>query len=164
MKKKRKTKQAIKDLHLDKPTSHGGWPHGHSGGYTDPNTPVNKQIADYLEAMGLIDDSNPRAKLSENKIRVMIREILSETFETYFPPSANRGDVYEKYVEPKVGEQVKIIRVDEKSYHVQVLNHPTYKHSPGDPGWYLMSKIYFNIDQDTFHRTYKNIYMAPRYT
>ena len=42
-------KNAIKDLHLDKPTSHGGWPGGHSGSYTDPDTPVNKQIAKYLE-------------------------------------------------------------------------------------------------------------------
>jgi|TARA_R110002074_G_scaffold396095_1_gene585055 hypothetical protein len=75
-------KNTIKDLHLDKPTSHGGWPGGHSGSYTDPDTPVNKQIAKYLEDMGLIDDSNPRARLSEAKIRRLIREeiirILSE--------------------------------------------------------------------------------------
>ena len=75
-------KNTIKDLHLDKPTSHGGWPGGHSGSYTDPDTPVNKQIAKYLEDMGLIDDSNPRARLSESKIRSLIREeiirILSE--------------------------------------------------------------------------------------
>ena len=81
MKKKRKSK-AIKDLYLDRPTSHGGWPGGHSGSYTDPDTPVNKQIAKYLEDMGLIDDSNPRARLSEAKIRRLIREeiirILSE--------------------------------------------------------------------------------------
>ena len=76
MKKKTKSKKTIKDLHLDKPTSHGGWPAGHSGSYTDPDTPVGKQIADYLEAMGLIDDSNPRAKLSESKIRSIIRNVL----------------------------------------------------------------------------------------
>ena len=81
MKKKRKTKKAIKDLHLDKPTSHGGWPHGHPGSYTDPNTPVNKQISNYLEAMGLIDDGNPRAKLSENKIKALIREVIKENQE-----------------------------------------------------------------------------------
>ena len=75
MKKKRKSK-AIKDLHLDKPTSHGGWPHGHSGSYTDPDTPVYKQISKYLEDMGLIDDSNPRSRLSETKIRHLIRETL----------------------------------------------------------------------------------------
>ena len=69
-------KNTLKDLHLDKPTSHGGWPEGKPGGYTDPDTPVNKQIAKYLEAMGLIDDANPRAKLSESKIRQIIRNIL----------------------------------------------------------------------------------------
>ena len=73
MKNKKKT---IKDLHLDKPTSHGGWPSGKPGGYTDPDTPVHKQIAKYLEDMGLIDDSNPRARLAESKIRQIIRNIL----------------------------------------------------------------------------------------
>lgn len=76
MKKKKSTKKTIKDLHLDKPTSHGGWPDGKPGGYTDPNTPVYKQIAKYLEDMGLVDDSNPRARLSEEKIRILIRETL----------------------------------------------------------------------------------------
>ena len=74
--KKKKTKKTISDLYLDKPTSHGGWPEGHPGGYTDPNTPVNKQIANYLQSMGLIDDANPRARLSESKIRQIIRNIL----------------------------------------------------------------------------------------
>ena len=71
-----KKKNTIKDLGLDKKTSHGGWPDGHKGGYTDPKTPVNKQIADYLIAMGLIDDNNPRARLSENKLRKFIQKIL----------------------------------------------------------------------------------------
>ena len=76
MKKKKSNKNTIKDLHLDKPTSHGGWPGGKPGGYTDPDTPVYKQIADYLKSMGLVDDSNPRARLSESKIRKIIRNIL----------------------------------------------------------------------------------------
>ena len=59
-------KKTLKDLDLDKPTSHGGWPDGHPGSYTDPKTPVNKQISKYLEDMGLLDDSNPRARLSES--------------------------------------------------------------------------------------------------
>ncbi len=74
--KKKKSKKTIKNLHLDKPTSHGGWPAGKPGGYTDPDTPVYKQIAKYLEDMGLIDDDNPRARLSESKIRQIIRNIL----------------------------------------------------------------------------------------
>ena len=88
MKKKKKT-NAIKDLYLDRPTSHGGWPGGHQGGYTDPNKPVHKQIADYLKAMGLVDDSNPRARLSEAKIRALIREALSN-----YPPGVTGTEDY----------------------------------------------------------------------
>ena len=78
MKKRKKKSKAIKDLFLDRPTSHGGWPEGHPGSYTDPKTPVNKQIADYLKSMGLIDDNNPRARLSEGKVRQLIREVIEE--------------------------------------------------------------------------------------
>ncbi len=77
--KKKKTSKTIKDLHLDKPTSHGGWPGGKPGGYTDPDTPVYKQIAKYLKDMGLIDDNNSRARLSESTLRTIIRTILSRT-------------------------------------------------------------------------------------
>lgn len=80
MSKKRKT-NAIKDLHLDQPTSHGGWPHGHSGSYKDPSTPVNKQISDYLKAMGLIDDDNPRAVLSEVRIKNYLILLIKESIE-----------------------------------------------------------------------------------
>ena len=66
MSRKKKVSRAIKDLYLDRPTSHGGWPGGHEGGYTDKDTPVYKQIADYLKAMGLADDDNPRARLAES--------------------------------------------------------------------------------------------------
>lgn len=77
MKKKKSSKKIIKDLHLDKPTSHGGWPDGHSGSFTDPNTPVNAQIANWLISMGLAEDSD-LARLSEQKIRDLIRKILTE--------------------------------------------------------------------------------------
>ena len=76
MKKKRKGK-AIKDLYLDRPTSHGGWPDGHGGSYTDPDTPVNQQIANYLKAMGLVDDDNPRARLSESTSEYNVYDPLS---------------------------------------------------------------------------------------
>ena len=66
-KKSLKSSKIVKDLHLDKPTSHGGWPHGHSGGYLDNKTPVNKQIEKFLKDMGLLDDDNPRARLSEKR-------------------------------------------------------------------------------------------------
>ena len=78
MSKRRKT-NAIKDLHLDQPTSHGGWPNGHSGSYKDPSTPVNKQISDYLKAMGLIDDDNPRAVLSEARIKNYLILLIKES-------------------------------------------------------------------------------------
>ena len=71
-----KKRNAIKDLYLDRPTSHGGWPKGHSGSYTDSKKPVYKQIADYLKSMGLVDDDNPRAVLAESVIRQMIVESI----------------------------------------------------------------------------------------
>ena len=78
MPKKRKSKsQKIKDLHLDKPTSHGGWPGGHSGGWISKK-PVNQQIADWLDSMGMLEDSD-RARLSENKLRLLIRKLLTST-------------------------------------------------------------------------------------
>tara|TARA_B100000287_G_C20278495_1_gene641034 strand:+ start:98 stop:415 length:318 start_codon:yes stop_codon:yes gene_type:complete len=80
MKKKKTKNQTIKNLHLDKPTSHGGWPSGKPGGYTDPDTPVYKQISNYLKAMGLIDDDNPRGKLAEAKIRNIVRKFLLEKY------------------------------------------------------------------------------------
>ena len=92
MKKQKKKSKAIKDLFLDRPTSHGGWPDGHGGSYTDPNTPVNQQIANYLKAMGLVDDSNPRARLAENTIRMMIRSSLKESLSN-LPPGTTDRDI-----------------------------------------------------------------------
>lgn len=76
-KKPSRTKKTIKALHLDKPTSHGGWPDGHKGSFTDPHTPVNVQISDWLIKMGLAEDSD-HARLSEDRIRNLIRKVLSE--------------------------------------------------------------------------------------
>jgi len=73
-KRKSKKKDLIKDLHLDKPTSHGGWPDGHGGSWND-STPVNVQIANWLKSMGLADDV-PQARLSESRIRQLIRQVL----------------------------------------------------------------------------------------
>jgi len=70
----KKKSNIIKDLHLDKPTSHGGWPEGHGGSWNDP-TPVNVQISNWLKSMGLADDV-PHAKLSESKLRKLIRQVL----------------------------------------------------------------------------------------
>ncbi len=59
-KKKRKTKKtasqrkAVKDLMLDKPFSTGGWPHGEDRGWLPDSDPVNVQVKDYLEDLGLL--------------------------------------------------------------------------------------------------------------
>ena len=83
MKKKKKTKKstkktAIKDLYLDRPTSHGGWPSGHGGSWID-STPVNIQISNYLEKMGLLDRPD-HARLSESSVRQIIRKSLLEYY------------------------------------------------------------------------------------
>jgi hypothetical protein len=76
MSKKKKTKSdKLKDLYLDRPTSHGGWPDGHSGSFRDNKTPVNQQIAQYLEDMGLLENPD-HAVLSEEIVRKLIRSIL----------------------------------------------------------------------------------------
>jgi hypothetical protein len=63
-----------KELMLDRPTSHGGWPKGNNNSWVG-NKPVNDIIYDYLEAMGLTADV-PQARLSEVKIRKLIKESL----------------------------------------------------------------------------------------
>jgi hypothetical protein len=57
----------IKNLYLDQPTSHGGWPEGPSKSYMS-NKPVNKQIADYLKSMGLVEES----------LREVIKDIIRQ--------------------------------------------------------------------------------------
>ena len=71
-------RKKLKQLHLDKPTSHGGWPHGHPGSYVDNKRPVNVQIADYLEDMGLLEDL-PHARLSEALMHEIIQILLRES-------------------------------------------------------------------------------------
>ena len=43
----------VKNLMLDKETSHGGWPEGPSKSFIS-NKPVNVQIADWLKKMKMI--------------------------------------------------------------------------------------------------------------
>lgn len=64
--KKRRSKTAkkqIKDLMLDRPFIIGGWPHGEDRGWLPDSKPVNQQISDYFEDMGLI--VNEEEKISE---------------------------------------------------------------------------------------------------
>lgn len=75
-KKKNPATKKIKDLYLDRKTSHGGWPDGHGGGWID-RTPVNIQIRDYLKSMGLLEDPD-HARLSEAQFRHLIRNLLVE--------------------------------------------------------------------------------------
>jgi len=69
----------IKNLMLDRPTSHGGWPDGHPGGFTDKKRPVHVQIADYLKSMGLLEVEEDIV-LSEQKLRQIIRKVLLEAY------------------------------------------------------------------------------------
>lgn len=71
---RKKRKQLRKELFLDQPTSHGGWPNGENNSWIG-NKPVKDIIYDYLESMGLADDV-PHARLSEEKIRTLIYESI----------------------------------------------------------------------------------------
>ncbi len=53
-----------KNMFLDRPTSHGGWPEGEY----DP--PVNDRIYNYLHSMGLIQES---------RLRALIRAIITRS-------------------------------------------------------------------------------------
>lgn len=71
---RKKRKSLRKELFLDRPTSHGGWPNGGNNSWMGKK-PVKDIIYDYLEAMGLTADV-PHAKLSEQKIRKIIKESI----------------------------------------------------------------------------------------
>ena len=68
------SKKKRKELMLDRPTSHGGWPNGGNNSWMGKK-PVNDIIYDYLKDMGLVDDV-PHGKLSEATIRKLIKESL----------------------------------------------------------------------------------------
>lgn len=76
---RKKRKSLRKELFLDRPTSHGGWPDGGNNSWIGKK-PVKDIIYDYLESMGLTDDV-PHARLSEQKIIRMIRESISRNIQ-----------------------------------------------------------------------------------
>ena len=54
-KKKNTSKQkSIKALMLDKPFTTGGWPSGKDRGWLPDSKPVNVQVKDYLDDLGMI--------------------------------------------------------------------------------------------------------------
>ena len=59
----------LKNLYLDRPTSHGGWPEGPSKSFTS-NKPVNKQISGFLKDMGMLDESD-----IIEKVRSIVKEV-----------------------------------------------------------------------------------------
>ncbi len=71
---KKKRKNLRKELFLDRPTSHGGWPNGKNNSWQG-DKPVKDIIYDYLEAMGLTADV-PHGRLSESHIRDLIKESI----------------------------------------------------------------------------------------
>ena len=64
----------VKNLHLDKEVKALPSTHKRVNG---KDVPVNKQIVDYLRAMGLLE-SPPATTLSEENLRQMIRKILAK--------------------------------------------------------------------------------------
>ena len=69
-------------LHLDKPTSHGGWP----GGDYDP--PVNVFLSDYFKSMGLMTGKKKRKQykqISLKELRSLINECASDCMESDHP-------------------------------------------------------------------------------
>jgi hypothetical protein len=46
-----------KNMFLDRPSSHGGWPEGPSRS-AYKNVPVNKQISDYLKSLGILSEDD----------------------------------------------------------------------------------------------------------
>ena len=71
---RKKRKNLRKELFLDRPTSHGGWPSGKNNSWIG-DKPVNDIIYDYLESLGLTADV-PHARLSESKIIKLIKESI----------------------------------------------------------------------------------------
>ena len=53
-KKDSRKQKSIKNLMLDKPFTTGGWPDGKDRGWLPDSKPVNKQIKDYLDDMGML--------------------------------------------------------------------------------------------------------------
>ena len=57
-KKKDSSKQkSIKALMLDKPFTTGGWPQGKDRGWLPNSKPVNVQVKDYLDDLGMLEES-----------------------------------------------------------------------------------------------------------
>jgi len=97
-KKSKTTNKLLKDLMLDKPTSHGGWPEGENRGWLPGSKPVNQQIGDYLTSMGLAEATikipdGPKGQEFNYKINSFddldldpgIKEYLNDMFATNDP-------------------------------------------------------------------------------
>ena len=72
---RKKRRSLKKQLFLDRPTSHGGWPKGPNNSWIGKK-PVNDIIYDYLDSMGLTADV-PHARLSEVYIKRLIMEAIN---------------------------------------------------------------------------------------
>jgi hypothetical protein len=91
-KKKKRASRAEKNLYLDRPTSHGGWPDGHPGSYTDPHTPVYKQISGYLKSMGLLEKSTKDLEENILKSEMILKKI--DMFESKIIKKKFKGKSY----------------------------------------------------------------------
>jgi hypothetical protein len=99
-----------KNLYLDRPTSHGGWPEGPSKSYTS-DKPVNQQISDWLKSMSMTEQADPDA--SE-----IPRETTTQNGNLIFtPPGLTSGSTlpitffYPGVGSPSYGEQPHVAKM-----------------------------------------------------
>ena len=122
----KKNRRLRRDLHLDKHTSHGGWPGGHRGSWNDP-TPVNDQIYNWIESMGL--DSDPRwARLSESEVKYVVREVAKKRIQKNSIKHANYKKVLLEQVYADLDNSLEIESDQLTNQTLQSIDVPTYEH------------------------------------
>ena len=80
-------KGTVKNLYLNRPSSHGGWPEGPSKSFMS-NKPVMKQISSWLKDMGLLE--------------VILSRILSESIEYFGKGTVDFKNLVESESDPHV--------------------------------------------------------------
>jgi|1_EtaG_2_1085319.scaffolds.fasta_scaffold02542_7 bis(5'-nucleosidyl)-tetraphosphatase len=104
-----------KNLYLDRPTSHGGWPEGPSKSFTS-NKPVNIQISSWLKNMGMME---------KNVLEKIISRILTENISYFGGGFANFKSLIDSGIHPiEAAEESGFKRV-QGGYSRFVYEHPT---------------------------------------
>ena len=79
-----------KNLYLDRPTSHGGWPEGPSKSFTS-NKPVNIQISSWLKDMGMME---------KHILEKILSRILTESIEYFGKGASDFKALVDERVDP----------------------------------------------------------------